>query len=187
MSSNFQMTFPDKLSDIPPLHETASDRRWSLHWSMSSMRAHSKQMAELGKVFRWSAQLGQIVRWSTQISSQIYPPIFRWSAQMKCTLRPKPKMRKWVPIFRWCVQISCQIYPPPVSDEVHTETQTQNEEMSSYFQMACPDKVSDIPPNWAWISGRPLHCLIFMTDWPHSLLQLTTDAWQTATLMDTPH
>ena len=32
------------------------------------------------------------------------------------------------------------------SDEVHTETQTRNKEMSSYFQMKCSDKLSDIPP-----------------------------------------
>ena len=32
-------------SQIYPPYETATDRRWSLHWSMSSMRAHSKQMA----------------------------------------------------------------------------------------------------------------------------------------------
>ena len=101
MSSNFQMTFADKLSDIPP-HKTTSDRRWSLSWSMLSMRSHSKQMAELGQIFRWSAQLGQLVRWSTQLSFQ-YTPKF----QMKCTLRPK--------FFRWSVQI--QIYPP-FSDEV---------------------------------------------------------------------
>ena len=44
----------------------------------------------------------------------------------------------------------------------------------------------DPPVNWAWISGRPLHCIICMTDWPCPLLQLTTDTWQTATLMDPP-
>ena len=33
------------------------------------------------------------------------------------------------------------------SDGVHTETQTQNEETSSYFQMKCSDKLSDIPPS----------------------------------------
>ena len=31
-------------------------------------------------------------------------------------------------------------------DEVHTETQTQNQEMSSYFQLKSPVKVSDISP-----------------------------------------
>ena len=31
-----------------------------------------------------------------------------------------------------------------LSDEVHTETQTQNEFIFSYFQMKCSD--SDIPP-----------------------------------------
>ena len=131
-----EFKFSNDILRYTTLHETASDRRWSLHWSMSSMRAHSKQMAELGQVFRWSAQLGQLVRWSTQISSQIYPPVsdevhtetqifrwsvqiqiyppvFRWSAQMKYALRPKHKIRKWVHIFRWSVQISCQIYPHP--------------------------------------------------------------------------
>ena len=32
------------------------------------------------------------------------------------------------------------------SNEVHTETQTGNMEMSSYFQMKCSDKLSDITP-----------------------------------------
>ena len=99
--SNFQMKYPDKLSDIPPC-KTASNRRWSLHWSMSSMRAHLKQMAELGQVFRWIAQLGQLVRWGTQISSQIYPPV-------------SDEVHTETQIFRWSVQI--QIYPP-FSDEV---------------------------------------------------------------------
>ena len=35
-----------------PPHETVSDNKSSLHWSMSSMRAHSKWSAELGQVFR---------------------------------------------------------------------------------------------------------------------------------------
>ena len=45
------------------------------------------------------------------------------------------------------MKCSDKIYPP-VSDEVHTETQTWNEEMSSYFQMKCSD--SDIPPSFRW-------------------------------------
>ena len=82
-------------------HKTVSDRRWSLCWSMSSMRAHSKQMAELGQVFWWSAQLGQLVRWSTQISCQIYPQYkmmctdgrIRSSFQMKCSTRSTCQMK----------------------------------------------------------------------------------------------
>ena len=49
-----QITF-----QIYPPHETVSERLWSVHWSMLSMTAHSKQTAELGQVFRWSAQPGQ--------------------------------------------------------------------------------------------------------------------------------
>ena len=128
-NSNFQMKYPDKFSDIPPC-KTASDRRWSLCWSILSMRAYLKQMVELGQVFRWSAELGQLVRWSTQITSQIYPSV-------------SDEVHIETQIFRWSVQI--QIYPP-FSDEVHTETQTWNKEMSSYFQMKCSDKLSDIPP-----------------------------------------
>ena len=90
---------------------------------MSSVRAHSKQMAELGQVFRWSAQLGQLVRWSTQISCQIYPPNkmmctdgrIRSSFQMKCPTRSTCQMKcsDILPIIRWHVQMSMSF-----SDEV---------------------------------------------------------------------
>ena len=43
MSSNFQMTF---LRYTPPF-ETASERRWTLHWSMLSMRPHLKHSDEV--------------------------------------------------------------------------------------------------------------------------------------------
>ena len=37
------------------------------------------------------------------------------------------------------------------------------------------------PLNWEWISRRPLHQIIFMTDRPHPLLQLTIDPCKTNT------
>ena len=37
------------------------------------------------------------------------------------------------------------------------------------------------PHNWAWISRRPLHQIIFMRDWHHPLLQLTIDPCKTNT------
>ena len=41
----------------------------------------------------------------------------------------------------------------------------------------------DPPFNWAWSSGRPLHCTIFMKGWPcPSFLQLTIDPWKTIIL-----
>ena len=50
--SNFQMSCTLRWADHP-LHETVSDSRSSPHWSMCSMRAHSKWSVELGQVFRW--------------------------------------------------------------------------------------------------------------------------------------
>ena len=52
----------------------------------------------------------------------------------------------WVHIYRWSAQIRCQIYPTYLSDEVNKMQYTWTSDMSSYLQMKCPDKLSDIPP-----------------------------------------
>ena len=102
-------------------------------------------VTELGKLFRWSAQLGQLVRWS----AQIYFP------HLKLSVRGDEV------IADLCLQ---------------WESIRNSHEIRSSFQMKFPSRStcqmkctmrSDIPPiNQACISGRPLHCLIFMTDWP---------------------
>ena len=85
----------------------------------------------------------QIFRWSVQI--QIYPPfsdeVLKWSAHRDPNWKYGNEFIFSDEVFRQTVRYNP---PPPVSDEVQTETQTQNEEKSSYFQMKCPD--SDIPP-----------------------------------------
>ena len=117
----------------------------------------------------------------------------RSTFQMKCSTRSTCQMK--------CSDIAPHLKLSVTGDEVVADLCLQWEPIwnshgiRSSFQMKCPSRStfqmkctmrSDIPPNWAWISGRPSHCLIFMTDWPHPLLQSTTDTWQTATLMDPP-
>ena len=95
---------------------------------MSSMRAHSKHMGELGQVFRWSVQIQiypcpqhQNCQWQEMKSSLVYVvnespfetdelgQVFRWSAQLGQLVRwSNPDKLSGI---------------PPVSDEVHTVTQ----------------------------------------------------------------
>ena len=57
--------------------------------------------------------------------------------------------------------------------------------MSSHFQMKCPDKVSDIPPQLSINIKKTITLPNFHDRLTPPLLQLTTGTWQTATLMDT--
>ena len=176
MSSYFQMKCSDKLSDITP---QVSDEvlRWSAHWDPNLKWVHIfrwsvqlqiyppwncqwqqinycliyvfnespfKTVTELGQLFRWSVQLGQLVRWSAQIYPHVKLSVTGAAVITDLCLQ-------WEPIWNGCG-------------------------IRSSFQMKCPSRstcqmkctmTSDIAPNWAWISARPLHCLIFMTDWPH--------------------
>ena len=67
--------------------------------------------------FRYTPQFQMKCTLRCKFSDEVfrfrYTPHFQMkcSSQKKCTLRPKPEMRKWVNFLRWSVQKSCQIYP----------------------------------------------------------------------------
>ena len=133
-NSNFQMHYPDKLSDIPPawncqwqemkssliyvISESPfeTDGRIMSSFQMKCTTRSTCQMKYPDKLLDFPPSFRRSVHWDPNFqmkcSDSDIPPTFTWSAQMKCTLRPKPEMRKWVHIFTWSVQISCQIYPP---------------------------------------------------------------------------
>ena len=186
--STCQMKYPDKLSDIPPFQMKCTLRlkfsdevfrfRYTPHFQMkcsdevdTETQTRNKEMSSYFQM-KCSDKLSDI------------PPHFRWSAQIKCTLKPKPDMRKWVHIFRWGVQIRCQIYPPQLSIDIWKTITLHNfhdrlipppppidhRSMADHYTISVSWQTDPPSSNQPEMHGRPLHNISFTYSIMHRYL-----------------